>query len=1068
MSGMIPKPDPTVRAPGGATATPSRVCGPSLKNKVHWGMLVLLLLGWGSSGFLADGPAYAGITGFGPAQLAAQSPPPGAAYRTFDTQHFRVVYGEGLEEVARRAAGHAEEGYRTLEGSLFSPPSGRIELLVVDHTDLSNGFAHTAPAPRIVLWARPPMDGGALSHFDDWIRLVTLHELAHLLHLDHTGPLGRAGRRVFGRAPFSWPFFTGHLLPTWAVEGVAVHLESKETRAGRAHGSAHSSMVRAQALDGGVESLGQAMGHSPVWPGGTRPYVFGSLFFHWLAERHGAEAMRDLLDSAAQQWIPFRLNAAARSATGHSLEELWDEWVAEVEAEAREAAGRLQREGAPEPQRLTQGARVAAHPAPGPAGVAYLRSDGRTDTRLVLRGEDGEERTLDRWAGTETPLSWASDGSLLGTRVEATDRWSLYRDLYRVNPSGEVARLTLGARISHADVHPETGRIVAVQEGGGTNRLVLLDGSGRIEATLVEGEPRVHWAFPRWAPEGDRIAVARRGSDGASGIWVLEVPDGEGGSSGAPEPHLVHQDRGLNTTPAWAPDGGWLLWAGDRDGASNLLARRIEGGVAGGPLHQVTWSPTGAAQPAVDRAGEWIYYTVQGADGWDLARLPYDPESWGEPAPADPRFLAGGENGGGLAPAGPDLEIVRSDRPWSPVSSLRPRFWLPTVRWSESVEEVEVLPWSVGGWSFGQDLLGRHAWFVEATSAPEDPTSRVEVAARWAWAGLDQPVVTLVGEQRYEALGALGVPEDQAEGPDDRVYPVARERRVGADLQFVRARVRSWTGLTLGLREIREERSLREADGEPSGRLRLAEPNRNLSEFLVLGSVSTVRSHAFSISPEDGVGLSAQLRERVHRGVADSLQGVPGRDGSYREGIVLFRGYRGVELPGPLPSFSRSTVAVRAAGGVARGPGAGPGHFRLGGGGGGGGGAAGFTFYDTNPTFSLRGMPRGAITGDRIWAASAELRMPLANLHRGWGARPVHLDRLATSLFVDAGGASRALGDGSRVAVEGVSAGLELALRHTLFFAGPQQLRAGVALPVVAAGPDHRGVGVYLQAGWSF
>ncbi len=1068
MNGVIPQPDRSARAPWGATVTLSRVCGRAPKNKGRWGMIVLLLLGWGTSGFLIHGWGEAGINGFGPAPLAAQAPPPGDAYRTFDTPHFRVVYGEGLEEVARRAAGYAEEGYRTLEGSLFSPPSGRIELLVVDHTDLSNGFAHTAPAPRIVLWARPPMDGGALSHFDDWIRLVTLHELAHVLHLNHTGRLGRAGRRVFGRAPFSWPFFTGGLLPTWAIEGVAVHLESEETRAGRAHGSAHGSVVRAQALEGGVESLGQAMGHSPVWPGGMRPYVFGSLFFHWLAERHGTEAMRDLLDAAAQQWIPFRLNAAARSATGHSLEELWEEWRAEVEGEAHEAARQLRREGGPEPQRLTQDARVAAHPAPGPAGVAYLRADGRTDTRLVLRGEDGEERTLDRWAGTETPLSWAPDGSLLGTRVEAVGRWSLHRDLYRVHPSGEVERLTRGARISHADVHPETGRIVAVQEGGGTNRLILLDPSGRIEATLVEGEPRVHWAFPRWAPEGDRIAVARRGADGASGIWVLEVPDGEVGPSPVGEPHLVHEDRGLNTTPAWAPDGGWLLWAGDRDGASNLLARRIEHGVAGGPLHQITWSLAGAAQPAVDRTGEWLYYSVQGAEGWDLARLPYDPESWGEPAPPDPRFLADAGNDGSLAPPGSDLEIVRSDRSWSPVSSLRPRFWLPTVRWSESVQGIEVLPWSVGGWSSGQDLLGRHAWFLEATAAPDDPSSRMEVTARWAWAGLNQPVVTVLGEQRYEALGSLQVPQDQAEGPDDRVYPVARERRVGADLRFVRPRVRSWTALTLGLREIREERSLREAGGETSGRLRLAEPNRNLSEFLILGSVSTVRSHAFSISPEDGLGLTAQLRERMHRGVADSLQGVPGRDGSYREGVVLFRGYRGVELPGPFPSFSRSTVAVRAAGGVARGPGAGPGHFRLGGGGGGGEGPAGFTFYDTNPTFSLRGMSRGAITGDRIWAASTELRMPLANLHRGWGARPVHLDRLATSLFVDAGGASRPVGDGSRVTDEGVSAGLELALRHTLFFAGPQQLRAGVALPLVSAGPDQGGVGVYLQGGWSF
>ncbi|MEX0843393.1 MAG: hypothetical protein WD120_03510, partial [Gemmatimonadota bacterium] len=217
----------------------------------------------------------------------AQTVPAHLDYRTFETPHFDVVYPEGLREVALRAAAHAEEGYRLLSEDFFEPPSEKIELLVTDHTDLSNGFARSTPSPRIVLWVRPPMDATALSQFDEWLGFVTVHELAHILYLEQTGALGRALRRVLGRPPVAWPFFQGYLLPQWAVEGVAVQAESHHTEGGRLHGTAFDATVRAQALGEGVDDLGRALGRSPQWPAGDRPYIYGSLFFEWLDHRFG-------------------------------------------------------------------------------------------------------------------------------------------------------------------------------------------------------------------------------------------------------------------------------------------------------------------------------------------------------------------------------------------------------------------------------------------------------------------------------------------------------------------------------------------------------------------------------------------------------------------------------------------------------------------------------------------------------------------------------------------------------------------------------------------------------------
>ena len=1018
-----------------------------------------------------------------PPSLHAQGagPDPSDRYRTFQTPHFQVVYGPGLDEVARQAAEWAERGYSILAEDFFPPPAGRIEILVVDHMDLSNGFAMVAPAPRIVLWARPPVDGGPLSYYDDWIGLLTLHELAHIFHLEQTGLPGRLVRRVFGRAPLLWPAFPGTLLPTWGVEGFATQLESQLTDAGRVHGTGHRGLVRAQALEGEIESLGQALGTSPVWPGGTRPYVFGSLFFHWLDERYGPEAVRSFLQIWAEQWVPFRMNAAMREAVGRDLDELWDEWRGEFVQgiPPHRAAG----------EALTRGARSAAHPTPLPDGsLVYMRSDGRSDPRLVVRRADGSERDLTRWNAGIGTVALAPDGSLVATQLDYVDRWRVRSDLYRVELSGRVSRLTRGLRVSHADVDPVGGRVVAVQEGEGSNRLVLLaadggwEGDGGEEGVLAEARDGVHWAYPRWSPDGRRIVAAVRDREGGSAIVVLDLQ----GAWPLDEPsiRIVHQGPGLHTTPTWDPSGQWVLWTGDRDDAQNLLARRVDGGEPVGPLRQGTGTATGVRHPRVDGAGEWVVLAHLGITGWDLARLPFEPEAWQEVEPAEvrPRAVAvagaevtgaGGGAGDGTGEGqtaqpiatGARSQPMSGDRSWRGISSARPRYWLPYMVAPEREAGVDVLPAAVGFTTQGRDLVGRHVWQVQAAVPWSDPGVRPEWAASWSWGGLGQPRLIFTAQERHESLGRLRVPEDRARIPDDVVYPTSRERRVGADAVLVRARLRSSLSLSVGGREIRETLGLREADGSVSERLRLSRPERTLGELRVAAGASTARSHPFSISPEAGGTVLVQARERFHRNLPDSLQGAAGFDGSYREVLGLVHGYAGMELPRPFPSFARGVLAIRAAAGVADGPGAGPGHFGVGGGGGGADGLGGLSVWEPNPIFSVRGVPRNALRGDRVWAGSVEVRVPVANLHRARGTIPVHLDRLAAGVFADVAAAGRPLdGGGERRWERQSSAGVEMTLRAS-FFHGPQQLiRAGVAFPL----DDGGGIRPFLQAGWSF
>lgn len=197
---------------------------------------------------------------------------PDEDWRTLTTEHFRVTFPEDLESVGRRAAARAEAAFEELVGPLPDPGGGRIDLLVTDNSDLSNGFAQVRPSRRITVYAVPPTDGLQLAYYDDWLELVITHELAHVLHLDHTqNVIGTVGRGLFGRAPTDWPLFPELATPDWVIEGLATWYESRFTGAGRVKGTFHEMQIRTAVLEGRFEGIGEASGRSPVWPGGTAP-----------------------------------------------------------------------------------------------------------------------------------------------------------------------------------------------------------------------------------------------------------------------------------------------------------------------------------------------------------------------------------------------------------------------------------------------------------------------------------------------------------------------------------------------------------------------------------------------------------------------------------------------------------------------------------------------------------------------------------------------------------------------------------------------------------------------------
>ena len=220
---------------------------------------------------------------------------PRLRFQTISTPRFDVHFHQGEQALATRLASLAETVAAELDKTL-GPPSGRVQVILVDQSDLSNGWATPVPFNTIEIVAAAPKSLSLIGNTDDWLRLVFSHEYTHIVHLSRgQGWIGGL-RRAFGRMPLLYPNL---FLPTWQIEGLAVHEESRLTGQGRVPDSNFRALVDVRPESLSFEPLDRVNGGLVDWPAGNAPYAYGAYFHEFLAARFGEASLRQLTDATA-------------------------------------------------------------------------------------------------------------------------------------------------------------------------------------------------------------------------------------------------------------------------------------------------------------------------------------------------------------------------------------------------------------------------------------------------------------------------------------------------------------------------------------------------------------------------------------------------------------------------------------------------------------------------------------------------------------------------------------------------------------------------------------------------
>ena len=612
-----------------------------------------------------------------PGARAATRYDPHLQFRVLRTAHFAIYWHQGEQAEAERLAAIAEQVRTEMQGDL-GVLRARVHVILVDQSDLSNGWATPLPWDAIELTARPPSLSSWIGNATDWLRLVFTHEYTHILHLDRSRGIFGPVREVFGRVPLAFP---NTFLPQWQVEGIATFEESRQTGEGRVRSGDFRMIVDGAARAGRFDSYARVAGGLDAWPAGNGAYAYGAYFHQYLTDRFGAARIAALADATAGR-LPYFGSGAFKRVYGESLGDLWNDF-------------RTSRTAPLDTQSATDAAatalthhhfEVSALAVTSDAFYAVASPDGYPALMRLTPGRT-PRRIAWRFAGDRTTVhgNWVVFDQVAPVRSVA---W--YSDLYAVDiGGGAVHRLTREARAAEPAFSPDGTRIACVVEREGHRAIALLpfDPYRPGRPAVLLGEPGSDFGGPQWSPDGGHLVAERRRGG------LFEIVDIDVATRSA---RTLLASHSRLATPGWAGDGRILFSAELPGSASNVFALDR----ATRAVSRVTDSITGAREPHLSPDARTLFYIGYTPVGTEVFAVATDPATW---QPADPAVFTATD----ARVERPENTPASGSNEYSPWETLAPTYWTPVV-YTDATEL------DIGAGTAMTDVLGRHAYAAQA------------------------------------------------------------------------------------------------------------------------------------------------------------------------------------------------------------------------------------------------------------------------------------------------------------------------------------------------------------------
>ncbi len=591
-----------------------------------------------------------------------------------DSANFRVHYRAGHRTQAEAVARAAEAVYPRVTDALQWKPRSRTEIVIYSEFDVANGFSTPLPFNLMGIFLSPPDDGELLTN-SAWLDMLLVHEFTHAVHLDKVRGGPRILQMIFGNVPW---FIPNLFQPSWGIEGLAVVAESDPAAGrGRLKGPYFEAWLRAE-RERGFITLREINADGRRLPL-SKAYLYGGYFMEFLNRRYGPQAQQKLVEQYSGNIIVPRLHSAPWGATGKMMDELWEEFLADLtqQVDSRAAPIKAQPEAVGAALLAPQFDVDSIAALPADAGWLAVVGDGVNGSHLWRIKPDGAREKVTR-VNRGARISVAADGAVLLTQADICNSLYYAYDVYRLQGSS-LDKLTHCAHLRRA---VQAGpAVVALELVDGKTRLVQLEGkelTPKVIYSPADGSELLDLAA---SADGRRVALVSR----LQGDWrVLEVDVSQ--PQAAPR---VLVRRGLPMQSL-------------RQGAQGLEFVMAEGGVPnvwrlnGGQLQRLTHSHTGVLHHAGSAAGGTLASAVVAPGGVALKRLAQPSVLQTVAAVVDVAPLP-------ALPAAPEGTGLKAERSYSAWRSLYPRSWLPAITADRGLT-------AYGASTSGADALGWHQW----------------------------------------------------------------------------------------------------------------------------------------------------------------------------------------------------------------------------------------------------------------------------------------------------------------------------------------------------------------------
>ena len=542
-------------------------------------------------------------------------------WKTLESKHFKVTYPDELEELAEKTLFYYEECHSALSKQLKWTPRHKVQVLVVDNTDFANGLSSASLRFGMILMLTPPESWFNTSYYENWLKLLVIHEYTHYLNMDPTTGWTEALRWIFGDI-----IRPNSLWPTWMLEGLAVYNETKFTNGGRGRSSYYEMVLRTAVKNDSLGysdfiTLDKVNGPNPYFPGGSTPYLFGYQLMNQVSRFDPENPLGEMSYRSASR-IPFFINSNLKNITGKNWGHFWNDFADETEIRMKKQLKKIKSSPVTKPKMITNDGYYAFGASISPNGkwLAYRdsKSNERPGVYLINLKSLKQHRIEDQILGSS--LGFTPDSNfLIYSSARKDGLYKFFSDLKAYHlKTKKISWITKDLRAKDPSLSANGKKITFEKNTPGKTNLAIADirysdNTGKVKLSNIKTlyEPKIlsRVSHPRFTPQGDKIVFSfHDGENFKENLVQIDIK--------TKKTRVLIDNKKFNRYPTYSPTGE-LYFVSDLSGVDNLYLYRNKK-----DPKLVTNFTTGMWFPVFHpKKSNEIYASVFSISGWNIGKF---------------------------------------------------------------------------------------------------------------------------------------------------------------------------------------------------------------------------------------------------------------------------------------------------------------------------------------------------------------------------------------------------------------------------------------------------------------